>query len=284
MLWWSCFFDFIAFHLSIFITVAFTVMSDFFTNETNWIRTIFDSYILPLAQATSVTLSLALVSLVVGLLLAFIFTALESTSFKPIAWFMSLFTLTIRALPELLIVVAIYNGIPLLLIMLDDGFTIPFTSFTVQMTITDFNINPFFCGVMALSLLYAVYASQTLRGAFKAIPLGQREAAQVLGLSKIRTFFRIIMPQMWRHALPGLSNQWLILLKDTALVSAIAINDIMMQTKGIIARTKQPFLWYFIAMLIYLFISIISQKIIQRIEKRSLYFEQTQNKNRKNCR
>ncbi|MCO6537785.1 MAG: arginine ABC transporter permease ArtQ [Gilliamella sp.] len=251
-------------------------MSDFLTNKINWILSLMDGYILPLAQATSITLSLALVSLVVGIFFAFIFTLLELSSIKPVAWLMSLFNLTIRALPELLIVVAIYNGLPLLLILLNDGFTVNlyFISLTIQLDIQDFNINPFLCGVAALSLLYAVYASQTLRGAFKAISNGQRQAAQVLGLSKSRTFFRIIMPQMWRHALPGLSNQWLILLKDTALVSAIAINDLMMQTKAIIARTNQPFLWYFIAMIIYLIISILSQKVISRIEKCSTYFEQ----------
>ncbi|OCG19193.1 arginine ABC transporter permease ArtQ [Gilliamella apicola] len=235
-----------------------------------------DGYILPLIQATGITLSLAFVSLIIGIIFALIFSILESVPFKPVAWTMSLFNLTIRALPELLIVVAIYNGLPLLLILLNDGFTIDFhfTSLTIQLDIQNFNISPFLCGVAALSLLYAVYASQTLRGAFKAISNGQKQAAQVLGLSKLRTFFRIIMPQMWRHALPGLSNQWLILLKDTALVSAIAIDDLMMQTKTIIARTNQPFVWYFVAMIIYLIISIFSQKVISRIEKRSTYFEQ----------
>ncbi|WP_366881679.1 arginine ABC transporter permease ArtQ [Gilliamella sp.] len=235
-----------------------------------------DGYILPLIQATGITLSLAFVSLIIGIVFALIFSILESVPFKPVAWTMSLFNLTIRALPELLIVVAIYNGLPLLLILLNDGFTIDlyFLSLTIQLDIQNFNISPFLCGVAALSLLYAVYASQTLRGAFKAISIGQKQAAQVLGLSKSRTFLRIIMPQMWRHALPGLSNQWLILLKDTALVSAIAIDDLMMQTKTIIARTNQPFLWYFVAMIIYLIISILSQKVISRIEKRSTYFEQ----------
>ncbi|OCG26694.1 arginine transporter permease subunit ArtQ [Gilliamella sp. wkB108] len=240
-----------------------------------------DGYILPLAQATLITLSLAFVSLIVGMILAFIFTTLESVPFKPVARLMSLFNLTIRALPELLIVIAIYNGLPLLLMALDDGITISlgFTSFILQINITNTQPDPFLCGVIALSILYAVYASQTLRGAFKAIPSGQKQAAQVLGLGKFRTFSRIIVPQMWRHALPGLSNQWLILLKDTALVSAIAIDDLMMQTKTIIARTNQPFLWYFVAMIIYLIISILSQKVIQRIEKRATAFEQPQSAN-----
>ena len=251
-------------------------MSDFFAHGIDSILSSMDGYILPLTQATAITLSLAFVSLIIGMFFAFIFTILESVPVKPVAWLMSLFNLTIRALPELLIVVAIYTGLPLLLIALDDGFTVSlgFTSFTVKMHIENTQPSPFLCGVIALSLLYAVYASQTLRGAFKAISNGQKQAAQVLGLSKTRTFFRIIVPQMWRHAIPGLSNQWLILLKDTALVSAIAIDDLMMQTKTIIARTNQPFLWYFIAMIIYLIISILSQKVITRIEKRATYFEQ----------
>ena len=257
-------------------------MLDFLANGMNWLLSIFDGYILPLAQATLITISLATMSLIIGMILAFVFTLLESAPFKPVAWLMSLFNLTIRALPELLIVLAIYNGLPLLLMALNDGITISLgiTSFILQINITNTQPDPFLCGVIALSLLYAVYASQTLRGAFKAISSGQKQAAQVLGLSKSRTFFRIIMPQMWRHALPGLSNQWLILLKDTALVSAIAIDDLMMQTKTIIARTNQPFIWYFIAMIIYLIISVLSQKVIQRIEKRAIYFEQSNSVNR----
>ena len=252
-------------------------MSDFFAHSMELLLPSIDGYILPLMKATAITLSLALVSLVVGMFFAFIFTILEAVPFKPVAWLMSLFNLTIRALPELLIVVAIYTGLPLLLMALDDGFTIPLTSITIKMNIENTQPDPFLCGVFALSLLYAVYASQTLRGAFKAISSGQKQAAQVLGLSKSRTFFRIIMPQMWRHALPGLSNQWLILLKDTALVSAIAIDDLMMQTKTIVARTNQPFLWYFIAMIVYLVISVFSQKVISRIEKRATHFEPSVN-------
>ncbi|WP_392560026.1 arginine ABC transporter permease ArtQ [Orbus mooreae] len=236
----------------------------------------------PLIDATKTTLIIAIISLGCGLVLAFIFTILESSKFKPIAWLVSLFVIIVRALPEILVVIAIYNGIPLLLIFIADNIlnggmdvTIPlyFTQFTVHLEITDFNISPMFCGIVALSLLYAAYASQTLRGAFKAVPNGQIQAAQVLGLSKFRTLTRIVIPQMWRHALPGLGNQWLVLLKDTALVSLITVNDIMMQTKSTIATSHQPFTGYLIAAAIYLIISLISQKILEILEKRSLYFE-----------
>ena len=190
----------------------------------------------------------------------------------------------------MLIVIAIYNGAPLVLIFINDTIlnggldvTIPlfFTNLSLHLEITDFDVNPILCGIIALSILYAVYASQTLRGAFKAIPNGQKQAAQVLGLSKFRTFTRIIMPQMWRHALPGLGNQWLVLLKDTALVSLITVNDIMMQTRSIIGYTREPFTWYLIAAIIYLVISLFSQRVLKYFETRSLYFEQSQSVNEK---
>lgn len=240
------------------------------------------NYIIPLISATKTTLLIALCSLVIGLVLAFVFTVLESCRFKPIAWFISTLVIGFRALPELLIVIAIYNGLPLLLIFIADNIlnggmalTIPlgFTELHFYLEITNFDISPIFCGIVALSLLYASYASQTLRGAFKAIPIGQKQAAEVLGLSKFRTLIHIIVPQIWRHALPGLGNQWLVLLKDTALVSLITVNDVMMQSKKIIATTKEPFTWYLIAAAIYLIISIISQHILQKIKQRSLYFE-----------
>lgn len=236
----------------------------------------------PLIEATKTTLLIALMSLMFGLTLAFIITILELARFKPLAWLVSIFVIMIRALPEILVVIAIYNGIPLLLIFIADNIlnggmdvTIPlyFTEYTVHLEITDFNISPIFCGIVALSILYAAYASQTLRGAFKAVPNGQIQAAQVLGLSKFRTLTHIIIPQMWRHALPGLGNQWLVLLKDTALVSLITVNDIMMQTKSTIASSHQPFTGYLIAAAIYLVISLISQKVLEILEKRSLYFE-----------
>ena len=76
-----------------------------------------------------------------------------------------------------------------------------------------------------------------------------------------------------RHALPGLGNQWLVLLKDTALVSLISVNDLMLQTKGIATRTEQPFTWYLVAAGIYLIITLLSQAILKFAERRVTRFE-----------
>ncbi|EDA0289041.1 arginine ABC transporter permease ArtQ [Salmonella enterica] len=225
----------------------------------------------PLASAAGMTVGLAVCALIIGLALAMFFAVWESVKWRPIAWIGSALVTILRGLPEILVVLFIYFGSSQLLLTLSDGFTLHL-GFT-QMEIENFDVSPFLCGVIALSLLYAAYASQTLRGALKAVPSGQWESGQALGLSKTAIFFRLVMPQMWRHALPGLGNQWLVLLKDTALVSLISVNDLMLQTKSIATRTQEPFNWYIIAAAIYLVITLISQYILKRIDLRATRFE-----------
>ncbi len=225
----------------------------------------------PLASAAGMTVGLAVCALIVGLALAMFFAVWESA----VAWAGSALVTILRGLPEILVVLFIYFGSSQLLLTLSDGFTINlgFVQIPVQMDIENFDVSPFLCGVIALSLLYAAYASQTLRGALKAVPVGQWESGQALGLSKSAIFFRLVMPQMWRHALPGLGNQWLVLLKDTALVSLISVNDLMLQTKSIATRTQEPFTWYIVAAAIYLVITLLSQYILKRIDLRATRFE-----------
>ncbi|MDF7681310.1 arginine ABC transporter permease ArtQ [Enterobacteriaceae bacterium ESL0689] len=229
----------------------------------------------PLVNAAGMTVGLALCALVIGLVLAMLFAVLESAKWRPLAWTMTGIVTILRGLPEILVVLFIYFGSSQLLLTLADGFTIDLgiMQIPVKLPIENFDVSPFLCGVIALSLLYAAYASQTLRGALKAIPQGQWEAGQALGLSKGAIFFHLIMPQMWRHALPGLGNQWLVLLKDTALVSLISVNDLMLQTKSIATRTQHPFTWYIVAAAIYLVITLISQYVLKLIELRTTRFE-----------
>ncbi|WP_419831362.1 ABC transporter permease subunit [Endozoicomonas atrinae] len=159
-----------------------------------------------------------------------------------------------RGLPEILVVFFIYFGSTHAIFLLTDEFI---------------EVSPFVAGTIALSLIYSAYASQTLRGAFMAVPKGQTEAAVALGISRFHCFFRIILPQTWRHALPGLGNQWLVLLKDTALVALIGVHDLLLQAKMTAASTYEPFTWYGIAALIYLAITLVSQNILERMKSRS---------------
>lgn len=229
-----------------------------------------------LASAAGMTVGLAVCALIAGLILAMIFVVWESARWRPLAWLGTGLVTLFRGLPEILVVLFIYFGASQLLLTLSDGFTVNlgFVQIPVQVAIENFDVSPFLCGVIALAILYSSYASQTLRGALKAVPSGQWESGQALGMKKTAIFFRLIMPQMWRHALPGLGNQWLVLLKDTALVSLISVNDIMLQTKSIATRTQEPFTWYVIAAAIYLLITLFSQAILKRIELRTTRFEQ----------
>ena len=212
-----------------------------------------------LADATLMTLSIAAASLIIGLLLSIIFVVLETAKpayiRKPTAVFLTL----LRGLPEILIVFLIYFGLIQVVFLVTEEFA---------------ELNAFWCGSVALGIIFAAYASQSLRGAIKAIPIGQWESGAALGLSRAQTFIRVVMPQVWRHALPGLSNQWLVLLKDTALVSLIGVDDIMRQSELINANAHQPFTWYGIAALIYLAITLISQRVIKILEARFTRFEQ----------
>lgn len=229
----------------------------------------------PLANAATMTLGLAIFALILGLILAMLFAVWESSRWKLVSWFGTVWITLVRGLPEILVVLLIYFGSSQLLLMLSDGFTLNLglCQLPIQLTIDNLEISPFLCGVIALALPYSAYASQTLRGALKAVPQGQWESGQALGISKIVVFFRLIMPQMWRHALPGLGNQWLVLLKDTALVSLISVNDLMLQTKSIAVRTQEPFTWYMIAAAIYLLVTLLSQYIIKRIELHTTRFQ-----------
>ena len=206
--------------------------------------------------AALMTLGLAVCSLVAGLLLSMLFAVLEANRVvgRPMAVLVAL----LRGLPEILVVLLVYFG----------------SSEVVEMITGEYiEFGAFGCGVFALSLIFAAYASQTLRGAIQAIPKGQWESGAALGLSKGYTFLHIIMPQVWRHALPGLSNQWLVLLKDTALISLIGVDDLMRQAQLVNTNTHQPFTWYGIAALIYLAVTMVSQVGIRKLELRFTRFE-----------
>lgn len=218
----------------------------------------FVEYLLLVFTATLMTLGLAVCSLLLGIVLSILFVSLETHRFVVIRKVTSILVSLLRGLPEILVVFLIYFGTPEIL----------------EMIVGDYiELGPFGCGVVALSLIFASYASQTLRGAIQAIPAGQWESGEALGLSRIYTFIHIIMPQVWRHALPGLSNQWLVLLKDTALVSLIGVQDLMRQTDLINTNTHQPFTWYGISALIYLAITLVSQVIMRKLALRFTRFE-----------
>jgi polar amino acid transport system permease protein len=208
------------------------------------------------AYGVFITVTLALCTLPIGLLIGF-FVALGKQSEEPsVRLAANIYTTIFRGLPELLTLFLVYFGIQ-----------IGLQSVLALLGVTaKIEINSFFAGMIALGVVFSSYASEVFLSAFRAIPKGQYEGGYAVGLHKGQTMRLIILPQLIRLALPGLSNLWLILLKDTALVSVVGLTDILRQT-GVAARvTKQAFLFFGLACVIYLVLAIISAFFIGKIE------------------
>ncbi len=168
----------------------------------------------------------------------------------------STYTTVIRGIPELVLILLVYYGVPTLIqdIIAAAGREI----------IVD--LNPFTAGVATIGFIYGAFATEVFRGAYLAIPKGQIEAARAMGMSPALTFRRITLPQMWRFALPGLGNVWMVLIKATALISVIQLPELMRNADIASRATRMPFTFYFAASLLYLVITIASMILQQKAE------------------
>jgi polar amino acid transport system permease protein len=210
-----------------------------------------------IARGVFVTLSLALATLPLGLLVGFMIALAKQSSEPSLRLAGNIYTTIFRGLPELLTLFLVYFGAQI-------GIQQVMRLFRPDASI---EINSFVAGMIALGVVFSSYASEVFLSAFRAIPHGQYEGGYAVGLSKGQTMRLVIVPQLIRIALPGLGNLWLILLKDTALVSVVGLADILRQT-GIAARvTKEAFLFYGIACLLYLALAVLSSFAFSAIER-----------------
>ncbi|SFB81476.1 amino acid ABC transporter membrane protein 1, PAAT family (TC 3.A.1.3.-) [Marinospirillum celere] len=207
-----------------------------------------------LLAGTWVTLKLAFVSLFFGLVLGLLGALAKRSSLAPLRWLATTYTTLMRGLPELLLVLIIYFGTTELLLHLFDIYV---------------EVSAFAAGVAALSIAFGAYATEVFRGALQELPKGQIEAAQALGMKPFKIFWLVMLPQLWRLALPGLGNLFLVLLKDTALVSVIGLNDLMRQAYVAAGFTKLPFTFYMAAAGIYLVLTIIFMQLLRLMEQRA---------------
>ncbi len=130
------------------------------------------------------------------------------------------------------------------------------------------DVDPFVAGTLTLGFIYGAYFAETFRGAMLAVPRGQSEAAVAFGLSRRQVLTRIVLPQMVRHALPGFTNNWLVLVKSTALVSVIGLTDLMYRAKQAGAATRAAFFYFAVAAAVYLAITSISLGALRAFERR----------------
>lgn len=201
-----------------------------------------------IAYGALVTIALALATLPFGLVIGFFVAFAKQQEEPSLRLAANIYTTVFRGLPELVTLFLFFFGMPLLLQHLIRWFSPDAT----------IDVNSFIAGMIVLSLIFSSYASEVFLSAFRAIPKGQYEGGYAIGLSKWQTMRKVILPQLVRIAFPGLENCWLILLKDTSLVSVVNLAETL-RNAGVAARvTKHSFLFYSIAALVFLVLAILS--------------------------
>ena len=206
--------------------------------------------------ATLMTLAVSITAMLIGFLFALIFTPLKLSKNKFLNLIANCYTTVIRGVPELLVIYLFFFG---------GSGAVMFVA-----SIFGYNdyieINAFITGSFAIGIISGAYSTEVFRGAIQSIDKGQFEASKVLGLKKPIHFFKVIMPQMLRLAIPNLSNVWQITLKDTSLISVTGLVEIMRQSYIAAGSTRDPLFFYSFAAVLYLLLTFVSMKLINRLE------------------
>ena len=209
-----------------------------------------------LFYATLMTIAVAITAMIIGFFFAIIFTPLKLSKNKFLNLIANSYTTVIRGVPELLVIYLFFFG----------------GSAAIMFVASIFGygeyieINAFMTGAFSIGIISGAYSTEVFRGAIQSIDKGQFEAANVLGLSKFGKFFKIILPQTLRLALPNLSNVWQIKLKDTSLISVTGLVEIMRQSYVAAGSTRDPLFFYSFAAVLYLLLTFLSMKLINRLE------------------
>jgi polar amino acid transport system permease protein len=201
------------------------------------------------------TLQISFLSYLFGLALGLAGAMGKIGGGKYLKWVLDVYTTLIRSLPELLLIVMLYYLGTDTLNRVMEG-----------LGYEAVRINGFVAAVMVLGFVMGAYATEVLRGAIQAIPVGQIEAAKAYGMSPFLRFRRIILPAMLPYAIPGMSNLWLNITKDSALVAVVGYSELALQTKQAAGSTKAYFTFFVAAAAIYLIISLVSLRLFGMLE------------------
>ena len=207
--------------------------------------------------ATLMTIAVSITAMLIGFLFALIFTPLKLSKYKILNLIGNFYTTVIRGVPELLVIYLFFFG--------GSGAVMYVASIFGYFEYIE--INAFITGSFAIGIISGAYSTEVFRGAIQSIDKGQFEASKVLGFNKYIHFFKVIMPQMLRLALPNLSNVWQITLKDTSLISVTGLVEIMRQSYIAAGSTRDPLFFYSFAAVLYLLLTFISMKFLNRLEK-----------------
>ncbi|WP_034916140.1 histidine ABC transporter permease HisQ [Erwinia sp. 9145] len=204
-----------------------------------------------------VTLELALSSVLLSVILGLIGAGARLSGNRLLRLIAGGYTTLIRGVPDLVLMLLIFYGLQIALNALTD-----------LAGINQFDIDPMVAGIITLGFIYGAYFTETFRGAYMAVPKGQIEAATAFGFTDSQIFRRILFPGMMRFALPGIGNNWQVILKATALVSLLGLEDVVKATQLAGKSTWQPFWFAIVAGIIYLVFTTLSNGVLWWLERR----------------
>ncbi|PAT31193.1 ABC transporter [Vandammella animalimorsus] len=215
-------------------------------------------YYLSILQGALLTVALSLASLLVAIVLGLLGAGAKLSRNRLAMALGQIYTTVVRGVPELLLLLLVFYGGTTLLNMLLErlGYT------------QGISINPFMAGVLTIGFIYGAYMTENFRGAIKAIPIGQREAALAFGMQRWQVFRRITLPQMIRYVVPSFTNSWMALIKATALVSLINLQDMTYLATQAGRATREPFLFILLVAGIYLLFTSLSLWVLRKIHAR----------------
>jgi len=176
----------------------------------------------------------------------------------PTRWVLEIYTTLIRAVPELVLILLLYYA----------G-TSAINSLLAMFGYRPIDISGLVAGIVVLGIVQGAYATEVIRGAMLAVPKGQTEAAAAFGMTRWQILRRITLPAMLPLALPGMSNLWLIVTKDTALLAVVGFSELALTTRQASGATRAYFMFFLVAAMLYLCVTLISNQLFRLVEKRA---------------
>lgn len=214
-------------------------------------------YLPSILDGALVTLEVALLALILAVTLGLSGATARLSNTAWLRWPAVTYTTLVRGVPDLVMMLLVFYGGQVFLNEVADS-----------LEWEPFDLDPFIAGVVTIGFIFGAYFTETFRGAYLAVPAGQLEAARAYGMPRSLVFRRVLFPQMLRHALPGIGNNWQVMLKSTAIVSMIGLTDMTWLADQAGRSTRQPFVFYLVVCVVYLILTAISGWVIVWLDQR----------------